>query len=99
MITKLRKVRKMTYVIWAWCLLILTWAIAGGASGAHDNAKSCAHDAVLTTHDCLAASNTGTAIGVTLVLGLGFVGFCFLSLIWFMSRPRKVHVIIEQAPA
>ena len=37
MISKLRRVRKMTYVLWAWCLLILTWAIAGGASAENSN--------------------------------------------------------------
>ncbi len=77
MVTKLRRVRKMTYVVWAWCLLVLTWAVAGGSSAAN----SC-HGAY--TNACQA----GTGIGVALILLVGFFGFVFFSLIWFMTRPR-----------
>lgn len=82
MLTKLRRTRKMTYVLWAWCLAILAWAI-GGAGSTH------------CTGTYTQACQAGTGIGVLLVLFVGFVGFCFLALIWFMSRPRHVQVVVE----
>jgi hypothetical protein len=85
MISKLRRVRKMTYVLWAWCLLILTWAIAGGASA--ENSAHCATQTYSTL--CQNATDAGTAIGVGIVLLIGFFGFVFLSIIWFMTRPKN----------
>ena len=78
MFTKLRQVRKMTYVVWAWCLLILVWAIAGGSSAA----SSCQSSAY--TNACQA----GAGIGVAVILFVGFFGFVFFSIIWFMTRPK-----------
>ncbi len=73
--------RKMTWVLIAWCLLILVWAIAGGSSAG----SKCAHEATrLSREGCEA----GTGIGVALILLIGFFGFVFFSLIWFMTRPR-----------
>ena len=74
MFNRLRRIRKMTYVLWAWCLAILVWAV-GGANNAHCHGTY--------TQACQA----GAGIGVLFVLFIGFVGFLFLSLIWFMSRP------------
>lgn len=85
----LRNWRKMTWVVIGWCTLILAWAIGGASSGASKNAADCAHSAYLTAQDCLAASNTGTGIGVAIILLVGFFGFVFFSLIWFMTRPRQ----------
>ena len=77
MIRKLRNARKMTYVLWAWVLLIAVWAIGGAASSSPcDRAYQDACDA-------------GTALGVGFILFLGFCGFVVLSLIWFMTRPKQ----------
>ena len=35
------------------------------------------------------ACEAGTGIGVLLVLFIGFIGFVFLSLIWFMTKPKE----------
>jgi putative copper export protein len=71
--------RKMTWAIIIWCVLILIWAIAGGASNdCGDKARE------LNQSACEA----GTGIGVALILFLGFIGFVFLSLIWLMTRPK-----------
>ena len=72
---KLFRMRKMTYVLWAWCLAILAWAVAGAGS---------AHCTGAYTDACQA----GTGIGVMLILFVGFFGFVFFSLIWFMTRPK-----------
>jgi hypothetical protein len=85
MFSKLRRVHKMTYVLWAWCLLILTWAIAGGASA--ENSAHCSTQAYSKL--CQNATDAGTAIGVAIVLLIGFFGFAFLSMIWFMTRPNN----------
>jgi hypothetical protein len=72
--------RKATWALVIWCVLILLWAIAGGAS------NDCANQATeLDKNACQA----GTGIGVALILLIGFFGFIFFSLIWIMSRPRK----------
>ena len=67
----------MTWVLIAWSTLILVWAI-GGAAG-----NKCAGQ---TYRD---ACQAGTGIGVAVVLFVGFCGFVFFSLIWFMTRPRS----------
>jgi len=38
---------------------------------------------------CQDARDVGTSIGVGLVLTLFVVGFVILSLIWFMTRPKR----------
>lgn len=79
--------RKMTWVLFIWSAVILVWAIAGGASAANQ----CAHqtgNAYLSASTAQSACNAGTGIGVAAILGLGFFGFVFLSLIWFMTRPK-----------
>ena len=73
--------RKMTWVLIAWCALILVWAIAGGGSAG----SQCAHEA---SHAAKVGCEAGTGIGVALVLLIGFFGFVFFSLIWFMTRPK-----------
>lgn len=75
----IRKWRKMTWVLWIWCALILAWAIGAGAS------NDCAAEAEQLSRDACAA---GTGIGIAIVLFVGFFGFVFFGLIWFMTRPR-----------
>lgn len=69
----------MTWALIIWSALILIWAIAG-AGGA-----DCAEE---TSSAATSGCEAGTAIGVFLILFIGFIGFCFLSLIWFMTRPK-----------
>jgi hypothetical protein len=71
--------RKMTWVLILWSALILIWAIAGGAS------NDCGSQA---SNAAKSGCEAGTGIGVALILFIGFFGFVFFSLIWFMSRPR-----------
>ncbi len=72
------KWRKMTWALIVWCAAILVWAIAGGSHASN----SCSHDQFQN------ACNAGVGIGVAIILLIGFVGFVFLSIIWFMTRPR-----------
>lgn len=69
----------MTWVVIAWTVLIIVWMIAGIAG------NECAAETDQLSQDACAA---GTGIGVLLVAFIGFFGFVFLSLIWFMTRPR-----------
>lgn len=68
------RVRKMTWVLILWCAAILAWAIGGAAS------NKCAGTYA-------SACQAGTGLGVAVILFVGFCGFVFLSLIWFMSKP------------
>ena len=70
----------MAWVLLAWCALILVWAIAG--AGASD----CASE---RTEELRSACEAGAGIGVLVILFIGFFGFVFFSLIWFMTRPRE----------
>jgi hypothetical protein len=79
----------MTWTIVVWCVLILVWAIAGAVSTANEAAKECAHETLLSTQTCESAYHAGGGIGVALILFIGFVGFVFLSLIWFMTKPER----------
>lgn len=71
--------RKMTWVLIIWSVLILIWAIAGGAG------NDCGSE---TTQLNREACEAGTGIGVALIFFIGFIGFVFFSLIWFMTRPK-----------
>jgi hypothetical protein len=78
--------RKMTWVLIAWSALTVVWAVVGGVSSAHEAHKYCEQTRWQET--CEQAHNAGTAIGVGMVLGVGFAGFIVLSLVWFMTRPK-----------
>src|SRR5436190_16419996 len=71
--------RKMTWVLIIWSAFILIWAIAGGAS------NKCGEEATRLNQQ---ACEAGTGIGVAIILLIGFFGFVFLALIWFMTRPK-----------
>lgn len=75
----IRKWRKMTWVLWIWCLLILAWAIGGA------DAADCGSEVDELSQS---ACEAGAGIGVALVLFIGFIGFVFLGFIWFMTRPK-----------
>lgn len=76
---RIRRWRKMTWVVWAWCALILFFAIAGGAG------NECGEETTQLGQD---ACTAGTGLGVAVILFIGFIGFVFLALIWFMTRPK-----------
>ena len=84
----MRHWRKMTWVLIGWCVLVLAWAIAGGASS--NSGSYCTHheNAYLSVKACEDARNVGTGIGIAVILVVGFVGFVFFSLIWLMTRPK-----------
>jgi hypothetical protein len=73
--------RKMSWVLTIWNVLFAIWIIAGISDRASQNCPT--GDSL-----CQNASDTGTGIGVALILILWFIGFVVLSLIWIMSRPR-----------
>ena len=77
----------MTWLIFIFTGLMFAWMI-GGASANSDN---CSEYAVGTSlrGSCEAGTNIGTGIGITLIFGLWFVGFIILSIIWFMTRPKR----------
>jgi hypothetical protein len=77
----------MTWVLILWCGAILAWAIAGGASAAHQCAQQTG-DQFLSANAAQQACDAGTGIGLAVILGIGFFGFVFLSMIWFMTKPR-----------
>ncbi len=77
----MRRWRKMTWVLIAWCALIIVWAIAGGSSAAHDCTSQLGQAGQ-------SGCQAGAGLGILLILLIGFVGFVFFALIWLMSRPR-----------
>ena len=77
--------RKMTWVLIVWSGAILAWAIAGAAA---NECASQTGDAYLSAHSAQQACQAGTGIGVAFILFVGFFGFAFFSLIWFMTRPK-----------
>jgi hypothetical protein len=80
--------RKMTWAIVLWCALIVIWAVVGSTSANHQDLHQCLSGGFLSRQDCQNAANAGTGVGVALVLFIGFIGFVFLSLIWFMTGRR-----------
>jgi len=72
--------RKMTWALIIWSALMALWAIVGGSHAA----STCNTTSQAYNTGCQA----GTAIGVGLIIGLWFIGFVVLSLIWFMTKPK-----------
>lgn len=71
----------MTWVLIIWCALILVWAIAGGGS----QAEECEEERTQALQE---ACEAGTGIGIAIVLLIGFFGFVFFGIIWWMTRPK-----------
>jgi heme/copper-type cytochrome/quinol oxidase subunit 2 len=75
----------MTWVLIVWCAAIIAWAVAAAGSDTH---AGCQNSIYLSAKACANAQDAGTGIGIAIVLLIGFVGFVFFALIWFMTRPR-----------
>jgi uncharacterized membrane protein YtjA (UPF0391 family) len=74
--------RKMTWLFVIVNALFLVWIIVGVSDRP---SKDCAPGDQL----CIDASDAGTGIGVALIIFLWFIVFVVLSLIWFMTRPKR----------
>jgi ribosomal protein L32 len=77
----------MTWVLIVWCAIIIVWLIAGAGTVSGD-IQHCLRQGVLTRQECRSAADAGAGIGAGIILVIGFFGFVFFSLIWFMTRPR-----------
>lgn len=75
---KIPQVRVITGLLVFWCAVIFAWAILTVA------AADCPAD-----DPYQAACITGSGIGILLIFLIGFFGFAFLSIIWFMTRPQS----------
>lgn len=90
--------RKMTWALLIWTTICAVWI---GAGIGDRPSQDCSTDpavvsGTLSLEACQAASDVGTGIGVVLVGFLWFLGFLILALVWLMSRPRKVEVVIAK---
>ena len=77
---KFPKWRKATWALIVWSALILFWVISGLVN------SDCGNQA---KYGDSTACGIGTGVAIFLILGVGFFGFVFLSLIWLMSRPKN----------
>jgi hypothetical protein len=78
--------RKGTWIILAFNLLMLNWII-GGAHAAQRN-KDCGS---LNQHTCDAATDIGTAIGVSVIIALWVAGDSILGIIWLVTNRSKTR--------
>lgn len=81
----MRHLRKMTWLILLFNLLMLVLVISGVASGSHTSKANCGG---LTTSDCTAASHVGTAIGVVILIVLWALGDVILGVLWLVTNRR-----------
>jgi hypothetical protein len=79
----MRHWRKMTWVLWGWTILCAIWLGTGIASV---NTKDCGG---LSQSACSAATHVGEGIGVFAIFIVWLLVFLVLSLIWFMTRPKR----------
>lgn len=96
---RILRLRKMTWVLLIWTVLMFAWMIGGASSASSQAREDCRNDpavveGILSEQACIDASDVGTGIGVTLIFFLWFIGFVVLGLIWLMTRPRH-----RQCPA
>jgi hypothetical protein len=82
----MKRWRKMTWAIIAWSTLMLVWIVAGIASASSKVDEACGSG--LYQQDCRDAYTAGAGVGVGLLIGLWFMGFVVLALVWFMTRPK-----------
>lgn len=77
----------MTWLIFIFTGFMFAWMIGG----ANANSDNCAEYALGSSSRsaCEAGTNIGTGIGITVIFGLWFVGFIILSIVWFMTRPKR----------
>lgn len=66
----------MTWVLWIWSIIIVIWMVAGGVNADCGGESAC---------------QAGTGIGIAIIALIGFFGFAFLSIIWFMTRPKEAR--------
>lgn len=78
------RLRKMTWVLIGWSVLMLVWVIGGATSV--DPSDDCRGEEFRGA--CEAGSEAGEALGIGALIFLWFLGFVVLSLIWFMTRPK-----------
>lgn len=74
--------RKMSWVLIGWTTACAIWLISGIASVANSNACT----GQLDPSTCHAATQIGAGIGAAMIIGVWFVFFIPLSLVWFMTR-------------
>ena len=74
--------RVMSWVLIVWTAIFAIWI---GVGVADRPSKDCTPGDQL----CQDASDVGTSLGVGLVVTMFFIGFVILSLIWFMTRPKR----------
>jgi hypothetical protein len=86
----------MTWAIVIFSALMLIWIIAGVASNpsvSDAEIADCTEGGFFTEAECRdtleAAGDVGTGIGVGIIVFLWIIGFLFLSIIWFMTRPHR----------
>lgn len=77
----MRHWRVMTWVLWAWTILCVLWVATGlGAKGSCNG---------LSQSACAAAGDVGHGIAVFVQIVVWLIVFLILSLIWFMTRPKR----------
>jgi len=79
--------RIATYVVLAFNLLMLVWVISGAASAA-GQPQHCHH---LSAKLCNEASDTGTAVGVGILIFLWALGDVILGVIWLVTNRKKTR--------
>ncbi len=83
--------RKMTWVLVAWCAIVVGVALTLGLTAAH----RCQHqpgERLIRAHGEIGACNTSVGVGVVAILVLGAAVLAVLSLAWLLTRPRRVSV-------
>lgn len=99
---KRRGLRKMTWAILAWSVIMGIWIVAGAGTAAQTTPEEarCIAEAktnpFMSASDCSTFADAGTAIGVAALVFVWFFGFVILSIVWFMSKPRRVIVVREE---
>lgn len=77
----MRHWRKMTWAIWVWTILCAAWVAAGFTSKA-----SCSG---LSASNCSSIKGVADGIAITFQVIVWLIVFLVLTLIWFMSRPKR----------
>jgi hypothetical protein len=82
----IRHWRKMTWLVIVWCTAIIVWAMvaAGNENKCVNETNQVLQNSGLSQSVC----TSNAAVSLSAIFVIGFIGFVFFALIWFMTRPR-----------
>lgn len=88
--SRLRGLRKMTWVIIIFNIIMLVWLVGGVGSAADD--ANCEEEATQSLQEaCEAGTAIGTSLGAGIIIFLWVAGVVILGVLWLVTNRKKTR--------